>query len=47
MVARITANISPSLLNEFVASYTTDHISTNLTGPWQRPERISRNWTLQ
>ena len=37
MVARITANISPSLLNEFVASYTTDHISTNLTGPWQRP----------
>ena len=37
MVARITANVSPSLLNEFVASYTTDHISTNLTGPWQRP----------
>ena len=37
MVARITANISPTLLNEFVASYTTDHISTNLTGPWQRP----------
>ncbi|MGA8619513.1 MAG: carboxypeptidase regulatory-like domain-containing protein [Candidatus Sulfotelmatobacter sp.] len=37
MVARITANVSPTLLNEFVASYTTDHISTNLTGPWQRP----------
>lgn len=37
MVARITANISPTLLNEFVASYTTDHISTNLTGAWQRP----------
>jgi hypothetical protein len=37
MVARLTANISPTLLNEFVASYTTDHISTNLTGPWQRP----------
>jgi hypothetical protein len=37
MVARVTANISPSLLNEFVASYTTDHISTTLTGPWQRP----------
>ena len=36
-VARITANLSPTLLNEFVASYTTDHISTNLTGPWQRP----------
>jgi hypothetical protein len=37
MVARITANVTPTLLNEFVASYTTDHISTNLTGPWQRP----------
>ncbi len=36
MVARLTANVSPTLLNEFVASYTTDHISTNLTGPWQR-----------
>lgn len=37
MVARLTANVSPTLLNEFVASYTTDHISTTLTGPWQRP----------
>ncbi len=36
MVAHLTASISPTLLNEFVASYTTDHISTNLTGPWQR-----------
>jgi hypothetical protein len=36
MVARLTANASPTLLNEFVASYTTDHISTSLTGPWQR-----------
>jgi Carboxypeptidase regulatory-like domain/TonB-dependent Receptor Plug Domain len=36
MVARITATVSPTLLNEFVASYTTDHISTSLTGPWQR-----------
>jgi hypothetical protein len=36
MVARLTANVSPTLLNEFVASYTTDHISTSLTGPWQR-----------
>ncbi len=40
MVARLTANISPTLLNEFVASYTTDHISTNLTGPWQRPSNF-------
>lgn len=37
MVARLTANVSPTLLNEFVASYTTDHIGTHLTGPWQRP----------
>jgi hypothetical protein len=37
MVARVTAAVSPTLLNEFVASYTTDHITTNLIGPWQRP----------
>jgi len=37
LVARVTANVSPTLLNEFVASYTADHISTTLTGPWQRP----------
>ena len=37
MVAHLTANVSPTLLNEFVASYTTDHIGTQLTGPWQRP----------
>src|ERR1700677_374589 len=36
MVAHLTATISPTLLNDFVASYTTDHISTNLTGAWQR-----------
>jgi len=36
MVARLTANVSPTLLNEFVASYTADHISTTLSGPWQR-----------
>ncbi len=37
MVARVTAAASPTLLNEFVASYTTDHITTSLIGPWQRP----------
>jgi hypothetical protein len=36
MVAHLTATISPTLLNDFVASYTTDHISTHLTGAWQR-----------
>jgi len=38
MIARITANISPTLLNEFVAGYTTDHIGTQLTGAWARPQ---------
>ncbi|MGH9511264.1 MAG: carboxypeptidase regulatory-like domain-containing protein [Terriglobales bacterium] len=37
MVARLEATASPTLLNEFVASYTTDHITTSLIGPWQRP----------
>lgn len=37
MVARLTATVSPTLLNEFVASYTTDHITTHLLGAWQRP----------
>jgi hypothetical protein len=36
LVARLTATVSPTLLNEFVASYTADHISTTLVGPWQR-----------
>ena len=27
MVARLTSTITPTLLNEFVASYTTDHIA--------------------
>ncbi len=37
MVARLTSTISPTLLNEFVASYTTDHISFNSVGYWQLP----------
>ncbi|MEQ1353592.1 MAG: hypothetical protein ABLT11_06210 [Candidatus Acidiferrum sp.] len=32
-VARLTANITPTLLNEFVASYTGDHIILNAIGP--------------
>ena len=32
MVARLTSTISPTLLNEFVASYTTDHISFKSVG---------------
>ena len=37
MVARLTATASPTLLNEFVASYTTDHITLIPIGAWQRP----------
>ena len=44
MVAHLTTSFSPTLLNEFVASYTTDHIALNLIGPWQRPASMS--WGL-
>jgi hypothetical protein len=37
LVANLTANVSPTLLNEFTFSYTTDHIFLNSTGPAQRP----------
>jgi hypothetical protein len=33
IVARLTATVSPTLLNEFVASYTTDHIQQTNTNP--------------
>jgi Carboxypeptidase regulatory-like domain len=32
-VARLTSTITPTLLNEFVASYTADHITLSNTGP--------------
>ena len=41
MVARLTVTASPTLLNEFVASYTTDHITTGLIGAWQRPPGLN------
>lgn len=37
MVARLTSTISPTLLNEFVASYTTDHISFKSQGAYALP----------
>jgi hypothetical protein len=42
VVARLSATVSPSLLNEFTFSYTTDHIFTHSTGypnpdAWMRP----------
>jgi hypothetical protein len=39
MLARLTSTISPTLLNEFVASYTTDHLTMHSTGHnWQGPQ---------
>ena len=37
LVVRLTATVTPTLLNEFVASYSTNHITTQNIGPWQRP----------
>ncbi len=37
LVFRLTATASPTLLNEFVFSYTADHIILNDIGAWQRP----------
>ena len=46
LVARLTATASPTLLNEFVFSYTTDHIVLTNTGTpnpnaWQRPANLA------
>jgi hypothetical protein len=41
MVARLTSTVSPTLLNEFVASYTTDHITLIPVGAWQRPSNVT------
>src|ERR1700687_5134391 len=37
LVAHFTATITPTLLNEFVASYSANHIVMQNVGPWQRP----------
>ncbi|MGA3347447.1 MAG: carboxypeptidase regulatory-like domain-containing protein [Candidatus Sulfotelmatobacter sp.] len=41
MVARLSSAFSPTLLNEFVASYTTDHIVLHNTGNWKLPSGTS------
>ncbi|HEX6504366.1 MAG TPA: carboxypeptidase regulatory-like domain-containing protein [Terriglobales bacterium] len=41
IVARLTSTFTPTLLNEFVASYTTDHIILNNTGAWKRPSNAT------
>ena len=40
-VARLTYTASPSLLNEFVFSYTADHITLTNIGPFQRPSTMT------
>ncbi len=37
LVAHLTATITPTLLNEFVASYSVNHITFQNMGAWQRP----------
>ncbi len=41
MVAKMVSTLSPTLLNEFVASYTADKITLSNTGPWQRPSSFT------
>jgi hypothetical protein len=41
LVANLTANVSPTLLNEFTFSYTTDHITLNAIGPVNRPSSMT------
>jgi hypothetical protein len=45
LVARLTATASPTLLNEFVFSYTADHIILNDVGNWKRPSGFSSGFT--
>jgi Carboxypeptidase regulatory-like domain len=45
LVARLTATASPTLLNEFVFSYTADHIILNDVGNWKRPSSFSAGFT--
>jgi hypothetical protein len=37
LVTRLASSFSPTLLNEFVFSYTTDHITLSNLGNWKRP----------
>lgn len=37
LVAHLTATLTPTLLNEFVAGYSTNHIVMQNQGAWQRP----------
>src|SRR2546423_5656145 len=41
LVTRLTSTLNPTLLNEFVFSYTTDHIILNNVGNWKRGPNIT------
>ncbi len=41
LVTRLSSTFSPTLLNEFVFSYTTDHIVLNNVGAWKRPDNMT------
>lgn len=41
LVTRLTSTFTPTLLNEFVFSYTADHIILNNTGAWKRPSNAT------
>ncbi|ABF42909.1 TonB-dependent receptor [Candidatus Koribacter versatilis Ellin345] len=49
MVGRVTTTFTPTLVNEFVMSYTTDHITFSSTGTpnpnaWQRPQDLAMGY---
>ncbi len=44
-VVRLTSTLTPTLLNEFVASYTADHITLSNTGPGAVPRPASMTMT--
>lgn len=41
VLARLTATPSSTVVNEFVASYTTDHLNSQSRGSWQRPSNMT------
>jgi hypothetical protein len=41
LLARLDSTFSPTLMNEFTASYTDDPLSTVNQGPWQRPASMT------
>jgi hypothetical protein len=47
LMARMTSTISPTLLNEFVASYTTDHITFSSLGYWKLPAAFPMGYLFQ